>query len=166
MHQSTHRAVAYGNKEILCRHRRRCQYSINRIDNADVMQWQREKISLVSGTRAMHARWLAQQQIERHIDRILAKQAVFNRQLQLLRGMTHNRHRASFTTADRLETLQPAMVDRHHVALLRLIAPDLHWRHTRLVNQYLSKIKLAAAPCIMHQLRQCVRQTTSADIMH
>ena len=55
--------------------------------------------------------------------------------------------------------------EREHVALLRLVAPDLHRRHARFGARYLAQVDRAAAPAVRDGFGQGVRQPAGAHIV-
>jgi hypothetical protein len=73
---------------------------------------------------ARHARRLAQQHVDRHVDRTVAVGA-FENQLMVFGDRSYDRVGAAFTRAQPVEELQRLRCDRQHVALLRFVAPDL-----------------------------------------
>ena len=76
---------------------------------------------------ARHLRRLAEQHVERHVDRRVAERAVVDDAAgrRRWRVPTH-RERAALALAQRARTRASALGrDREHVALLRLVAPDL-----------------------------------------
>ena len=52
-----------------------------------------------------------------------------------------------------------------HVALLRLVAPDLERRHARLVARHLAQLDAAAAAAMRDRLRHGVRQAARAHVV-
>ncbi|KAI3485372.1 hypothetical protein L1887_51346 [Cichorium endivia] len=85
--------------------------------------------------------------------------------LLLERGTTNNRVGAALALGDRLEARQVRRGDSQHVSLLRLVAPDLHGAHRRVVDQHVADLEARAEPSIVHELGQRVAQTARTDIV-
>ena len=77
---------------------------------------------------------------------------------------THG-ERAALALRRSLELVEPVGTDREHVALLRLVAPDLAWRHARLFARHRAQIDRRAPPAAVRELRQCVREPAGADVV-
>ena len=73
--------------------------------------------------------------------------------------------RTALARTDRLELLQLLGCDGQDIALLRLVAPDLHRRHARIGVGYGAQIETSAASGIMDQLGQGVGQPARADVV-
>ena len=67
--------------------------------------------------------------------------------------------------ADRRNVPRSVRGDRQHVALLRLVAPDLERRQRRVGARDPTKVDPRAAPAILHQFGQRVRQPAGADVV-
>src|SRR5581483_12518970 len=76
------------------------------------------------------------------------------------------RARAALALAQATKYIERAALDRQHVALLRLVAPDLHRRHARLVVGDGAQLEPAAAAAAVEQLRHRVRQAAGTDVMN
>ena len=72
---------------------------------------------------------------------------------------------AALAPAQRLERVEPVGGDGQHVALLRLVAPDLERRHAGLVVRDLAQLEARAAPAVVDQLGQRVGQAARADVV-
>ena len=113
----------------------------------------------------MHARRLAEQHVERQIDRGVAKVAVGQAQGLLGGRLTHHRIGGALALADGIEIGQPLGRHRQHIALLRFVTPDLQRAHPRLIVGHLAQFKEAATAAIVDQFRQGVGDTAGAHIV-
>ena len=99
-----------------------------------------------ASTSPRHPRRLAEQHRELHVDRRVAEHRVGHRQPAVARRAPDDRERTALALADRAKTLEVAGRDREHVALLRLVAPDLQRRHAGLFAGNRAQVEAAAAP--------------------
>ena len=76
-----------------------------------------------------------------------------------------NGERAAFARADLRKRPQILRPDRKHVALLRLVAPDLARRHAAVLRRRRPQLEPRAAPGRVHQLGQGVRQPARPHVM-
>ncbi|GFZ48618.1 LOW QUALITY PROTEIN: hypothetical protein JCM24511_06366 [Saitozyma sp. JCM 24511] len=76
-----------------------------------------------------------------------------------------DRERASLPLRDRLERLEVLGPNGKDVSLLRLVAPNLHRRHGRVVHENIADLKHRAEVRVVDQLGEGVGETTSADIV-
>ena len=114
---------------------------------------------------ARHLRRLAQDDLERNIDRLVAEMAIVDDQTPLpIRPPDHCK-RATLTLADSPESIEIRGQDREHVTFLRLIAPYLAGRHAGLFGWNFAKLDRAARVPTVDQLRQRVRQSAGADVV-
>src|SRR5690606_6298784 len=81
-------------------------------------------------------------------------------------GHTDNCVRAAFAGTDLVEGFNRRLSDCEHISLLRLVTPDLHRRHAWFIGGYVANFELPPSPGILYQLRQCVAQSASTDIMN
>ena len=80
------------------------------------------------------------------------------------RGADH-RKGTTLALAQGLEISEATGFDRHDVALLRLIAPDLRRRHAGFFRRNIAQTDAPAASGAMHQFRQRVGQPARAHVM-
>ncbi len=92
-----------------------------------------------------HLRRLAEQHLDRHRDRRRAGQAVGHDELAVAGDLADHRKRAALARAQRREQLEPLGRDAQHVALLRLVAPQLERRQARLVGRDRAQLDAPAA---------------------
>ena len=79
--------------------------------------------------------------VERHVDgrgRRTRESSTTSRPSSV--GLADHRERAALAAAQRREASSPPADEREHVALLRLVAPDLERRHARLVARHLAQV--------------------------
>ncbi len=86
-------------------------------------------------------------------------------QMAVVGGRAQHRERAALALAQRAEALQVLRQHRHHVALLRLVGPDLHRRHALFFQVHLAQMEDRAAAGVVDQLREGVGQPAGADVM-
>ncbi len=76
-----------------------------------------------------------------------------------------DRKRAALALANRTKAIQRASVDRQHIALLRLVAPDLARRHPGLFARYGAQVEAGAFVAAVDDLGQRVGQASRAHVM-
>ena len=84
---------------------------------------------------AQHLRRLAQQHGEVHVHRHVAVDRILDGETPVFGCASEHRERAALSIAQGLERGERFGTDGEHVALLRLVAPDLAWRHARLLRR-------------------------------
>ena len=114
---------------------------------------------------ARHLGRLAQQHGERHVDGPPLQQAVLDAQLTVVGGVAHDGERAALTRAQRLELGEALGREREHVALLRLVAPQLERRHAGLVARHGAQVEGRAAVAVVDELGQRVREPARAHVV-
>ena len=114
---------------------------------------------------AMHLRRLAEQHVHRHVYGTLA---IRHPQYQALlgRGDADRSEGTTLARADRLELGEVFGRHAEHVALLRLVAPQLHRRQRGIVAGNLRQFDHAAHVGIVQQFGNRVRQSAGADVVH
>jgi hypothetical protein len=80
-------------------------------------------------------------------------------------GLADHGERTALALADRTKRRQIPRRDREHVALLRLVAPNLARRHARLFRRNRTQIDDRADAAAMQQFGQRIRQATGADVV-
>ena len=73
---------------------------------------------------------------------------------------------AALTPADALEQVKAGRCDREHIALLRLVAPDLARTHAGFFDVDLAQFEARAEAGRIGQFRHCVRQTAGTDVVN
>ncbi len=111
-HHAGDAAVADGDQEALAGHGRVVQYTIDRFAQVDLFGGEIVAQLGLAHSAAVHAWRLAEQHIERHVDRIVAEVAVGDRQMRFGRRLTDHCEGATLAPADRLETLKISRIDR------------------------------------------------------
>ena len=84
----------------------------------------------------------------------------------LLGSFAKHRKRSALTLTDRRKAWQVIGADRHHIAFLSLVTPDLHRTHARLITGHTAQLENRAAIRIVDQFRQGVGQTAGTHIMN
>ena len=72
---------------------------------------------------------------------------------------------AALAFAQRAEFGQPRRRDGQHVALLRLVAPDLGRRHAGFLDVHFAQVEACAATAAVREFGQGVRQAAGADVV-
>ena len=115
---------------------------------------------------ARHPRRLAEQHLERHVDRRIAEQRVAHAPAgRCRRSRRSPRTDSARAPRSRANCSQRAGLDDQHVALLRLVAPDLQRRHAGLRARHGAQVDARAALAVRHGLRHRVRQTARAHVV-
>ena len=94
------------------------------------------------------------------------RERVAHHQLPVGGGLSDDRVRAALARAERRERRQPIGGDRQHVALLRLVAPELQRREPRLGAGDVAQGEARAAAAVVHQLGERVREAPGADVVN
>ena len=121
---------------------------------------------------AVHLRRLAEQQVHRHVDRPVApararagaRRRPSRRSSAVAWPTTANGQRSRAHIASNSATSVGG--DAEHVALLRLVAPQLHRRQRRIVAGDLRQVDHAADVGVVQQFGNRVRQAAGADVVH
>ena len=79
--------------------------------------------------------------------------------------LTYHREGAAFTRANIGKGGNLIRVDRHHISLLRFIAPNLERAHAFFVTRDITKLEITATAPIFYQFRKGITQPTSTDVM-
>ena len=112
---------------------------------------------------ADHARGLAEEDLDVHVDRRVAEVRVVEDELSVARRDADERDRAALAAAELLEEESRLGLERENVALLRLAAPDLHRIHRALFVVHLAKLELSARR--LDELGASVGESARADVV-
>ena len=126
--QSAHRAIADRDQKGLVGDRRQTQQAVQRFGDGRAAGRQRRSALRYAVHAAAHARQLAEQHLDGDIDGRRRKLRIGHAQAPVAGDLAHHRKGAALTLAQGREPLDTPRNEREHVALLRLIAPDLHRR--------------------------------------
>ncbi len=165
-HHAGDGAVADGDEEALVRHRGQAQHARSGLGQFDSLARARHGRTGLVLHLAGHLRRLAEQQRERHVDGPVVEMPVMQAQHLFFGGLADDGIGTALALAQGLELLQPPGVDRQYIALLRLVAPDLHRRHARVVTGHLAQLEAPAATAIVHQLGQGIGQAAGAHVVN
>ena len=129
---AAYRAVANGDEKALARHRGVAQHRFAGLRQIDPSQIERLALRQLPLRLTMHARRLAQQHVQRQIDRtgqigLVGVQAVIHDQSLLLRGDAHHRKGAALAGAQRGESLLLLWSNGQNIALLAFVTPYFSW---------------------------------------
>ncbi len=169
-HLVTHRVradgtVADGDQEGFVRDRGQLQYALGSVGQRDVGQVDSVRFLRDARDVAMHLRRLAEQDIHRHVDRIVVMLRIEHAQLALFGGDANNGERATLALAQFAEQRQAGRRDAEHVALLRFVAPDFLRRQAAFLELDLAQVEHGAAAGVIGQFGEGIRQAAGADVM-
>ena len=159
------RTVADGDEEGLVGHRREPQHAAQRLARVDARGVEGLPRRFEPLHIAGHARRLAEQHLDGHVDRRIAEQRIAHQQPTVVGERADDRERAALACAERREAVDGLGRHHEHIALLRLVAPELHRRHAGLVVEDGAQVDHGAAAAVCDRLRHGVRKTTCADIV-
>ena len=146
---------------IVGRHNNRSSESLNVLPSVDKLTGDlRDRAGI-----AHHARRLAEQYVNGHVDRRAVQQRIGNLQQPVAGYFADHGERAALALAQGLELSTLPGTEREHVALLRLVAPDLHRRELRFGAGNFAQVDPAAAMAVRNGLRQRVRQSAGAHVV-
>ena len=164
-HHAGNGTVTDGDEKGLVGHRGQLQYAQRRLFEVDATEIE---IGFLEGPMVhipQHAWRLAEQQVHGDVDGIVVEVAVAQHQVLFRGGLAHHGVRTALPLTDGLEVLEPLGVHRHHVALLGLVAPDLHRRHARIIIGHRAQFEAATQCRIVYQFRQGVGESARAHIV-
>ena len=114
---------------------------------------------------ALHPRRLAEDDVERDVDRAVAEVLVGHDQAAVVGGVAEHRPRRALAGAQPGEGVEPGRVEAEDVALLGLVAPDRERRHAGLVAGHPAQLERRAAARVVDQLGHRVGQAAGADVV-
>ena len=159
------RAVADGDEEGLvgdCRETQHAPQRLARIETRRVEGLGRRCETLhITG----HARRLAEQHLDGHVDRRVAELRIAHQQATVVRERADDGERTALAGAEGREAIDGRRRHHEHIALLRLVAPELHRRHAGLVVEDGPQIDDGPATAVCDRLRHGVREPARADIV-
>ncbi len=159
-------AVADGHEEGLVGHCRQPQETLQRLRRIHCGRIEIIASAIEARHVAQHARRLAQQHVHRQVHRLVAQEGIGDAQHPVAGGLADHGIGTALAPAEGLEDGQPVRRDGEHIALLRLVAPDLERRHARLVVRYRAQVDATAAVAVCNGLRHCVGQATGSHVVH
>ncbi|MNS93355.1 hypothetical protein D3C72_1275220 [compost metagenome] len=167
---AAHGTVANGDQEGLVGHGRMAQHVAHRLLQTDAGHVHRRQFLLDALDVAMHARRLAQQHVHRHVDGVVLLErgvdaGVDQLQLLFLGGDANHGERRTLALAHGLELREAVRRDCQHIALLRLVAPDLRRRQAGLFQVHLAQVEARATVGAVHQFREGVGDAARADVV-
>ena len=163
--QPADRAVTDRDQETLARDSRVPKHVERDLFERHVVQVELGRFAHDAPHVAQHLRRLAEQRVHRHRDRALAAGAVFEDELLLGRRHADHRERAALALGHRAEDRQRLGCDRHHVALLALVAPDLFWREAGFFEGHRAQVEARAHAGAVDEFGKRVRDSASAHVV-
>src|SRR5690606_31675335 len=158
-------AITNGDQEVLAGHSRQAQHTqcgFFQLDAGGV-----EVIALLCfpADAAVHARRLAEQHRQRHVDWLVVEVTVVEHQQLFFSGFTDYGEGATLALADGLEALEVGVRHGHDVAFLGFVGPDFQRAHARLVIGDVAQLEAATAATIVDQFREGVGQPACAHVV-
>ena len=163
--ESADGAIADRDQKGLVGDRRQLQHAIGRLADVDAVELQRRQPSRKALDITLHLRRLAEDHVERNVDRRVAEMRVVDDQAPLGIRTADDGVGAAFAGADRIEARKVPGGDRQNVALLRLVAPDLARGHARLLGGHRAQVAAAADTTAVHQLGKRIREPAGAHVV-
>ncbi len=158
-------AVADGDQELLAADPRQGQHPMERVERVERLGL--EDLAQQEGRAglAVHPGGAPQDQAQGQVGRGRLQQAIMDQQSPVVRGMPDHRPGRALPLAEGREAVQVPRCDRQHIALLGLVAPQLHGRHARLVAGDAPQLDPGAPPGVVDQLGQRVAEPAGADVV-
>ncbi len=147
-------------------HGRQTQHAIHRLAQINPLAIRIATPLRPAAHFAPHLRRLAEQCLDRHVHRLIVELPVAHDQLTIVGDLADHGVRATFALRDRAEALQTARRQGEHVALLRLIAPDLKRRHAGFGVGNRPQRDAGAAMAMSHCLGHRIGEATGTDIVN
>ncbi|AJX21855.1 hypothetical protein BG17_3587 [Burkholderia pseudomallei MSHR491] len=167
--RAAHRAVADRDEERLARDGRVPEHVARGVGKRDARHVHARALDVHALHVAVHPRRLAEQHLHRHVDRIRGRArrlAVDELEAALVGRDADDRERAALARADRLEARQIGGRNRQHVALLRLVRPDLARRQARFLERDLAQLEARTLARAVDDLGERIGQTARADVVN
>src|SRR5258706_2968416 len=114
---------------------------------------------------AMPGRRLPENHLEGRVAGLVREEWIGHFEPMIPARFSDDRVEAALALADRGELVQAGDVDGENVALLRLVRPDLHRRHPRLLDGDLAQVEARADPTRVRELRERVGKPARADVV-
>ena len=116
-----------------------------------------------AGDIAAHAGGLAEEDAHLHVDGFVFKMGIFEDELAIVGGFADDGEGAALAFTEGFKGGQSFGEDGHDVALLRLVAPDLHGAHGAVFVVDVAQVEVAAG--FFDQFGQAVGEAACADIV-
>ena len=158
-------AVTDVDEERLARDGREAQHALEGVLQGDAGRVEHAADARFADDVAVHARRLAEQHAEIHVDRCVLEFRVLDDEALLFRRVTDDGERAALAGAQRLERREAIGMHRQDVAFLGFVAPDLQRRHAGFLGGNLPEVEARTASGAVHDFGQRVRQTASTDVV-
>ena len=78
----------------------------------------------------------------------------------------HDGKRTTLADANIAERTQLIRIDRHHIALLRFVAPNLKRAHAFFVARHIAELEIAPTAAVFYKLWKGITKTTRAHIVN
>ena len=162
-HEARHGTVRDRDEERLVGDRRQVEQTEERVLRLHAGELQRFVRARDVRDVAHHARRLAEQDLDVHVDRAVVEVFVLEDETPVARRLADERHGAALAGAQLLEPRARVTLQRKHVALLGLAAPDLHRVHGGLFVVDRAERELSARR--LHEFRAAIGKSACTDIV-
>ena len=159
------RAVTDGDEEGLVGDRREAQHAAQRLARIEARRVEGLGRGCETLHIAGHARRLAEQHLEGHIDRRLCELRIAHHETPVIGQRADHGERTALAGTEGREAIDGLRRHHQHIALLRLVAPELHRRHAGLVVRDGAQIDESAATAVCDRLGHRIRESARADIV-
>ena len=113
----------------------------------------------------MHLRRLTEKQRQREVYGVVVKQRVTETQVLLIRCFSDNGKGTPLSPTNGFERWQIVWIYRHHIALLRFVAPNFQGAHTLFITWDRANLEVAATAAIFYELRKGITQATRTYVV-
>ena len=163
--EAGHGPVADGDQEALVGDRRQAQQPERGIERLD--RGGRERLDGADGVPGLagQPRRLAEQHVQRQVHRTVAELAVRDDEAAIVGEGAEHGVRAALAPCQRLEVGKAFRGEAEHVALLRLVAPDLQRTQARLRQRNGAQVDASATGAVRDRFRDRVGQPAGADVV-
>ena len=165
-HEAGDAAVANGDQELLACHSRKAQHPFDSFGQVQTAVVERARGAAAGGELPHRVENVAEQRRQRHVHRRrAAKPRIHHQQPPLGGGLANHRVRAALALANSRERRQVLRPDGERVALLGLVAPNLHRRHAGIGGGHGADVEAAANAGVAQQFRQRVGKPAGAHVV-
>ena len=159
------RAIADGDEEGLVGDRRETQHAAQRLARIETRRVEGLGCGCETLHIAGHARRLAEQHLEGHVDRGVAKLRIAHHKTPVIGQRADHGERTPLARAEGREAIDGLRRHHQHIALLRLVAPERHRRHAGLIVRDGAQVDESAATAVRDGLRHRIGEPARANVV-
>ena len=156
-------AVGDGDEERLVGDRGEVEEAEEGVGRLHLREVERGAIGLDALDVAHHARGLAEEHLDVHVDGRIVEMLVLEDEAAVAGGLADECNGAALARAELLEEYAGVALQGKHIALLRLAAPDLHRVHGDLLVGHLAELEAPAGG--LDELGASVGESARADVV-